>query len=152
MTDAQTLAPLIGEWTMEAVFPSTSPAAGMEVEGVARTVFEYLPGRQFVGQRWEVPHPAAPDGIAVIGWDEGRGSLVQHYFDSRGVARLYDVSLDDGVWRLSRTAADFSALDFAQRFSGTISEDARTIRGSWELSADGTEWEHDFELIYRRDG
>jgi hypothetical protein len=144
MTDTRSLAPLIGAWTME--------APGMEVEGVARTVFEWLPGRRFVVQRWEVPHPAAPDGIAVIGWDEGRGSLVQHYFDSRGVARLYETSVANGVWRLSRTVADFSALDFAQRFSGAISEDGRTIRGSWETSADGAAWELDFELIYRRDG
>src|SRR3954452_6030018 len=117
---------------MEAVFPSTSLAAGMEVDGVARTVFEYLPGRQFVIQRWEVPHPAAPDGIAVIGWDEGRGSLVQHYFDSRGAALLHETSLPAGVWPLARTSADFSPLDFAQRFAGTISEDGSTIRGAWE--------------------
>ena len=150
MTDAQSLAPLIGAWTMEAVFPSSSPAAGMAVEGVARTVFEYLPGEQFVIQRWEVPHPQAPDGIAVIGWDGARGGLVQHYFDSRGVARLYDTSLEDGVWRLSRTAADFSPLDFAQRFRGTFDDDGRTLRGAWETSPDGAAWEHDFELIYHR--
>lgn len=146
----ESLEPLIGAWRMEAVFPRTSPASGMEVQGVARTVFEWLPGRQFVIQRWEVPHPAAPDGIAIIGWDEGRGTYLQHYFDSRGVARLYEMSVGDGVWTLSRTAADFSALDFAQRYTGRFSEDGRTIRGSWELSHDGATWEHDFDLIYSR--
>jgi hypothetical protein len=144
------LEPLIGEWRMDAVFPSTSPAAGMEADGVARVVFEYLPGRQFVIQRWEVPHPNAPDGIAIIGWDSGRGSLLQHYFDSRGVARLYEMSFGDGVWKLSRTAPDFSQLDFAQRYTGTISDDGRAIRGNWELSTDGSQWEHDFELSYSK--
>jgi len=146
----ESLAPLLGEWRMEAVFPSTSPAAGMKAEGVARTVFEYLPGRQFLIQRWEVPHPAAPDGIAIIGWDSGRGSVLQHYFDSRGVARLYEMSFGDGVWKLSRTAADFSPLDFAQRYTGTISQDGSTIQGSWELATDGSQWEHDFELNYSK--
>jgi hypothetical protein len=146
----QSLGPLIGEWRMDAVFPSSSPAAGMESDGVARAVFDYLPGGQFVIQRWEVPHPAAPDGIAMIGWDGGRGSLLQHYFDSRGVARLYEMSFGDGVWKLSRTAADFSPLEFAQRYTGEISDDGRAIRGAWELSTDGSKWEHDFELIYSK--
>jgi hypothetical protein len=149
-TTMESLAPLIGEWSMEAVFPSSSPAAGLEAEGVARTVFEYLPGGQFVIQRWQVPHPAAPDGIALIGWDSGRGCLLQHYFDSRGVARLYELSLEDRVWKLARTAPDFSPLDFAQRFTATISDDGQTIRGSWELAEDGSSWEHDFELIYTK--
>jgi hypothetical protein len=144
------LQPFIGEWNMEAVFPSSSPAAGMQATGVARTVFEYLAGRRFVIQRWELPHPDAPDGIAIIGWDRDRGSLVQHYFDSRGVARLYEMSFEDGLWKLSRTAADFSPLDFAQRYTGRISEDGDTIQGRWELSTDGPQWQHDFELNYRK--
>jgi hypothetical protein len=146
----QNLRPLIGAWRMDAVFPSSSPAAGIASDGVARAVFDYLPGGQFVIQRWEVPHPAAPDGIAIIGWDGGRGSLLQHYFDSRGVARLYEMGFGDGVWRLSRTAADFSPLEFAQRYTGAISDDGRVIRGAWELSTDGSKWEHDFELIYSK--
>lgn len=144
------LEPLIGEWGMEAVFPPTSPAAGMQLEGVARTTFEWLPGRAFLIQRWEVPHPAAPDGIAVIGWDSARGGLLQHYFDARGVARLYEMSVGEGVWKLSRTTADFSPLDFAQRYTGTFSEDGRAISGAWELAHDGSKWEHDFELNYQR--
>ena len=146
----ESLQPLVGEWRMEALFPSSSPAAGTEGHGVPRTVFEWLPGRRFLIQRWAVPHPAAPDGIAIIGWDSGRGSLLQHYFDSRGVARLYEMSLADGVWTLSRTAADFSPLDFAQRYTGTFSDDGRTIRCKWERSTDGATWEHDFELNYSR--
>jgi hypothetical protein len=73
----QSLEPLIGEWRMDVVFPSTSAAGGMDAGGVAR--FEYLRGRRFVIQRWEITNPDAPDGIAIIGWDGGRGSLVQHY-------------------------------------------------------------------------
>jgi len=135
---------------MQAVFPSTSPVDTSEVQGAARTVFEWLPGQRFVVQRWEVPHPAAPDGIAIIGFDGGRGSYLQHYFDSRGVARLYEMSFVDGVWKLSRTTADFSLLDFSQRYTGTFGADGGTIRGSWESSNDGATWEHDFELIYTK--
>jgi hypothetical protein len=78
------------------------------------------------------------------------GGYTQHYFDSRGVVRLYAMSLVDGVWTLTRESPDFSPLDFRQRFTGTISEDENTITGAWEKCLDGGEWEHDFALTYRR--
>ena len=144
------LEPLIGEWRMDPVFPSTSPIDTTEAHGAARAVFEWLAGQQFLVQRWEVPHPAAPDGIAVIGFDRAKGTYLQHYFDSRGVARLYEMSFAEGVWKLWRTAADFSPLNFSQRYTGTLSDDGATIRGAWETSSDGSTWEHDFELVYTR--
>jgi hypothetical protein len=149
-TPIERLAPYIGEWRMQAVFPDALPTQTTEAQVPARTVFEWLSGQQFVVQRWEVSDPAAPDGIAIIGWDRGRGTYVQHYFDSRGVARLYEMSFADGVWKLSRTTPDFSPLDFSQRYTGTFSDEGRTIRGRWESSSDGVRWEHDFELIYTK--
>ena len=50
-------------------------------------------GRRFLIQRWEVEHPDAPDGIAIIGLDADHGGLLQHYFHSRGVARVYEMTL-----------------------------------------------------------
>jgi hypothetical protein len=68
-----------------------------------RVTFAWLPGRKFLIRRWEVPVPDAPDGIAVIGADpEREGEYLQHYFDSRGVARLYKMSFENGVWKLWR--------------------------------------------------
>jgi hypothetical protein len=75
---------------------------------------------------------------------------VQHYFDSRGVARIYRMSFADGIWRLSRSSADFSPLDFWQRFTGTFSEDGARIEGRWEISDDGSSWTVDFDLIYTK--
>ena len=149
MTEIERLEPFIGEWTMEAVFPHAEP---VETEGRARTVFEWLPGNRFVVQRWEVPHPDAPDGIAVIGYDAARQTLLQHYFDSRGVARVYEMGFDGETWTLERTQPDFAPLDFAQRYRGTFSEDKRTIEGAWELTTDGGQWQHDFDLTYSRIG
>jgi saccharopine dehydrogenase (NAD+, L-lysine-forming) len=56
----------------------------------------------------------------------------------------------DGVWTLSRDSPDFSPLDFRQRFTGELSADGRTISGRWETSKDGSTWEHDFDLTYRK--
>ncbi len=140
------LEPFIGQWSMEAEFPALPPS---DVRG--KTMFEWLAGGPFLLQRWAVPIPEAPDGIAVVAWSQARDRYLQHYFDSRGVARVYEMSFDGTLWHLSRTAADLSPLDFAQRFTGTFSPDAQTITGSWETGeVDGSCWKHDFTLTYRR--
>ena len=112
---SERLEPLIGQWNMQAVFPSSSPIDSPEAHGAARTVFEWLPGRQFLVQRWEVAHPAAPDGIAIIGFDASRGCYLQHYFDSRGVARLYEMSFAAGM----EAVADQAGL-LTARFLATL--------------------------------
>ena len=138
----------VGEWSMAAKFKDLPPA-----DAGARVVFEWMPGGRFLIQRWEVPVPEAPDGIAIIGADpEHAGDFLKHYFDTRGVARVYRMSLTDRVWKLWRDTPDFSPLDFSQRYTGTFADDGTTITGSWEISHDGKTWEHDFELTYTKIG
>jgi hypothetical protein len=138
---------LVGEWSLEARFPGVPPS---DVRG--RVVFEWMTGGKFLVERWEVPIPEAPDGLAIIGFDDGRQALLQHYFDSRGVARIYEMTLESNLWTLSRTAPDFSPLSFSQRFTGRFTDDAMRIDGRWELARDGGGWAHDFDLIYTRAG
>jgi hypothetical protein len=149
-TPMDTLTPLLGEWRMTAIFKDL-PSADTD----ARVRFEWLSGGPFLIQRWEIPIPEAPDGIAIIGPDpESEGQYLQHYFDSRGVARVYEMSLENGVWKLWRDAPDFSPLHFSQRYSGAFSDDGRTITGAWEICHDGAgaTWEHDFDLTYTKAG
>ena len=127
------LEPLIGRWRIGV------PGAGGDVE------FAWLGDNAFVVQRWRSDPPEFPDGIAVIGPNEAGDGFVQHYFDTRGVARRYEMSLDDGEWRLWRNDPDF-----AQRFTGSLSPDGRTISGAWEIAQDRTTFEHDFDLTYTR--
>ena len=142
----EALKPLVGEWRMVPTFKGMPPA-----DVGARVPFKWLPGERFLIQRWEIPIPEAPDGIAIIGPDpEISGNYLQHYFDSRGVARVYKMSFENGVWKLWRDEADVSPLDFSQRYTGTFSDDGKTIAGAWEICHDGTTWEHDFDLTYTR--
>jgi hypothetical protein len=136
----------IGQWSMEARFPGGTGTP------VGRSRFEWALGGQFLVQHTEVPIPEAPDSLAIVGVDVQSGGYVQHYYDSRGVARLYAMSFADGVWTLLRESPDFSALDFGQRFTATLSADGTTITGAWQKCFDGSEWEHDFALNYRRIG
>lgn len=99
-----------------------------------------------------MPIPEAPDGLAVLGWDEGRGTFLQHYFDERGVARVYEMTLEGGVWTLERTTPDFSDFKFSQRFTGTFSEDGSRIEGTFEIADDHRTWEKDFDVLDTRVG
>jgi hypothetical protein len=141
----------IGDWSIEARFPGPEPAPSAASGGpMARSRFEWALGGQFLLQHTEVPVPEAPDSLAIVGTDPRTGGYTQHYYDSRGVVRLYAMGFAGGVWTLTRESPDFSPLDFRQRFTGTFSEDGNTITGAWEKCPDGGEWEHDFALTYRR--
>lgn len=147
---------LVGTWDQEATFEAGyfGPGSDAVTLGGAQTTFTWLDGGFFLIQRMRVDNPDAPNGITIIGAglspypDDAAtepGPLAQHYYDSRGAARVYQMSLDDGVWKLWRTAPGFS-----QRFSGTLAPDGRTIQGAWEKSRDGVTWEHDFRLTYSK--
>jgi hypothetical protein len=84
-------------------------------------------------------------GTWIIGPDDAAGTYCVLHYDSRGVSRIYQMSLSDGVWKVWR---DFPG--FSQRFSGNFSEDGNTITASWEKSVDGSKWEHDFDLTYTK--
>jgi hypothetical protein len=132
---------LIGEWVMEADFPGGHGGTG-------RAVFEWALERRFLICRTEVP--GAPDAIEIMGYDPGRMPYCQHYFDSRGIARVYAMDLSDGVWTLLRDSADFTPLEFAQRYTGTFAADGQRIDGRWESANDGVTWELDFHLNYAK--
>ena len=98
-------------------------------------------------QRWEVRHPDAPDGIAIIGFGSNETPYLQRYFDSRGVSTWHGL-----CQRCLDTPADCGEHpDFSQRFSGHFSEDGCSIAGGWETSYDnGSHWSADFDLTYTR--
>ena len=133
---------LAGEWTVQAGIPDVPPG---------RVVFEWDLDRAFLVQRSAIPKSVFPSSLSLIARDATTGGFTQHYFDSRGVVRLYRMSLQDGVWTLLHTEPDFSPLDFAKRFEGTFGAGGSSIDGRWETSSDGgTTWELDFPLTYTR--
>ncbi len=139
MTDMEALEALVGEWTTEATMPGT----GEPVHG--EMTVEWLEGGGYLIQRSTMEDPRFPRAITVIGPDRSGEMIVQHYFDSRGVARVYEIALEHGVLTLSRDDADF-----AQRFTGRFSDDGSTVEGAWERTEEDGTWVHDFDLVYRR--
>jgi hypothetical protein len=134
----------VGEWTVQVHLADA--LAG-------RTVFEWALGGQYLQQRSASPRPDFPETLALVAPDEAAGSYVQHYFDSRGVVRIYRMELRGRRWTLLRAEADFSPLAFWQRFQGEFSADGSVIEGQWEMSPDGgAQWNVDFGMTYTRAG
>lgn len=141
-SDEQALRPLhalLGAWSLELRHPAFTDTV---VAGEAS--FEWLEGERFLLQRSTNEHPDFPDSLSVIGVTDGEQSM--HYFDSRGVFRIYLWSFDDdGRWRISRDDPGFS-----QRFRGSFEDGDNTLAGRWQLSRDNDTWDDDLEITYRR--
>ena len=82
--------------------------------------------------------------------ERATGSLLQHYFETRGVVCVYEMALAGRSWTLERTKEDFSPLNFSERFIGTFTEDGKTIDGTWEIAHNHSTYEKDFDVVYRK--
>jgi hypothetical protein len=131
---------LVGEWQLAVDLPGAEDVRG-------HVMFEAM--GDILVQRTTVPVPEAPDSCCIVICADD-GSYVQHYFDARGVSRLYAMTFDGRTWTLQRAKPDFSPLDFHQRFVATISADGEAVDGEWQSSDDGQQWRRDFGLTYSR--
>ena len=134
----------VGKWTIKLDFPAHEDHPGFS--GEAPGSFEWLDkDKTFLVYRAGVEGSGFPVGYCLIGGDDNNDNYSLLYSDSRGVARIYQMSFTDGVWKQWRD--DPSA--FSQRFSATFSPDGRTITGQWDINEDGT-WNKDFDITYTK--
>jgi hypothetical protein len=139
------LGPLIGTWEFETFVEGRSMGRG-------RATFDWIEDGAFVLERseadWRDPGwvENAPKATqSVIGFDDTTDEVAMLYADDRGVFRIYRGTLTAEAWTLERAAPDFH-----QRFVGVFGDDGRTIDSRWESSPDGTAWELDFPMTYRK--
>lgn len=139
MASIRDLEPLIGDWSVTLTFPDDAIPT---MRGT--TSFSWELDEQFVLQRSGADHAAAPTGMCVLA-PHGDG-FRQHYFDSRGVVRRYEMTFADGLWKLWR---DVEPPDFSQAFEVRTSDDGATMTGWWRRVEAGS-WLHDFDIVYTR--
>lgn len=136
MVRADQLDALVGEWETEATHPL--------IEGVVhgRSVLEWRTGRRSLIHRSEAPPGTVPSTIAIIGGGETPGTWPMHYFDSRGVSRVYQVTFERGVGGSGAIIPDpRSASPAPSRTAGARSG------GRSELQEDGL-WKPDLHQIW----
>ena|SRR5919199_1176916 len=137
---------LVGQWETQATHRLRP---GLVIRG--RSTFEWLEGGHFLIWRARNEHPEFPDSISILGCedagDSGKsgGGCSMHYFDSRGLSRVYALGAEAGVWRFWGDVPGSS-----QRFTGRLSADGDTITGLAEIRQDGTTWEDDLPITFKR--
>ena len=130
---------LVGEWTMV----GTHPEFPSEAHG--HSSFEWLVEGALLVWHFDWERRGPPSALSVIGHDDSVETCCMLYSDERGVARIYQMSLEGGVWKMWRDSPGFS-----QRVTGTISSDGNTIPCQWEWSYDEEHGEQNLDVTYTR--
>jgi len=148
-TEFQTLGRrLVGERTTEATHPALP---GVLITGSSR--FEWLDGEQFLILRSHFDHPDIPDALSILGEIDG---LSMHYFDARGVSRLYALTAAGDAWSIlmdqRAPGRSFAKRDapFSQRVTYTLGPEDETMVGEGALSHDDVRWDDDLQIEFRR--
>ena len=117
--------PLIGEWHGEGEMP-IEPPMKISVEATIERLGEFIVFRS-VGEPADVP-----DSISIIGGAPEGEPQPMHYFDARGVERLYLTTLEGSTWTIWRAPGEDwngpHGPGFNQRFIGEISADGNDDR------------------------
>lgn len=80
----------------------------------------------------------------VFGRNDARDRFVALYHDERGVARVFDLTLDGDTWTLHRADPDFH-----QRLIGQVDGD-RIVAHPDMSEDDGATWVKDFDMTFER--
>ena len=131
---------LVGEWTTEATHPAVP---GTIISGSSQV--EWLEGEQFVIYRTHYDHPDFPDAISIIGDTDG---LHMHYFDTRGVYRLFELTVSADGWAIAIGPHGDPPLSL--RVAYTFEHADRKMSGKGQLSYDDVNWDDDLEITYLR--
>jgi hypothetical protein len=124
---------LVGSWEF------TMHHSAMSEPITGRQRYEWVLDGAFVLMHWTYDHPDFPDAMALISQER------YHYFDVRGIVRIFDLELSDDGWSMINLDKDFS-----QRASARFTN-PDLIEGSGEVSRDaGASWQPDFTITYRR--
>jgi hypothetical protein len=124
---------LLGTWD----FTMEHNAVSGPITG--RESYERVLDGAFVLQRRTYEHPDFPDAMALLSEDR------YHYFDVRGIVRVFDFEIDDAGWSMVMVADEFSQRVSA-RFRGPDAMDS-TGEASYDS---GVTWQPDFAATYQR--
>jgi hypothetical protein len=124
---------LLGTWEV------TMHHSDMSELVTGRQRYERVLDGAFMLQHWTYDHPDFPDAMALL--SENR----YHYFDVRGITRVFELEVDDAGWSMIHLDEDLSQRQTA-RFRGP-----NVIGSTGERSYDaGVTWQPDYTMTYQR--
>ena len=124
---------LPGTWDL------TMRHADIEEPVIGRHRYEWVLDEAFLQLRLAYERPDFPDAMALFSPER------YYYFDVRGIARVFDLTLDDDGWSMTNVTGDGLSQRATARFTGDD-----TIEVTGERSTDtGATWEPDFTMNLR---
>jgi hypothetical protein len=135
-----TLERAVGPWAVTGSHPYLP---GRILRGLVR--FERIDGGAFLRMHSKMDDPEIPEGVAIFGTDDADNACTMLYFDIRGVARTYAVTLHADGFAWSRDAPELT-----QRYRVTIADNGDTMQGEGTMKKSGQTWEPDLRLSYVR--
>ena len=139
-TEIQRVADIfLGEWVLTITNQWWLEDPATVTSGTAKC--EWL-GDGFI--RLQAEFEGDPTWDFVFGRSDARDQFVVLYHDELGVLRVFELTLDDGTWMMSRTDPDFH-----QRLVGRV--EANRMVGRADASDDrGATWRKNFDLVFER--
>jgi hypothetical protein len=138
---------LLGEWAVDGEMDLGG--RGLAVNG--RTTIERLGA--FIVVRTTLEPAEFPDSLSIIGGGEAGDPEPMHYFDERGVQRLYLTTIAGDTWTIWTGDETWrESPGFRQRYVGQLAPGSDRISGAWQRGLDdsGERWELDFRFDYAR--
>jgi hypothetical protein len=132
---------LIGNWTTRGTHPAMP---GRVLRG--RTSFAWHEGGAFLVLHSQVDEPDFPDGVAIIGSDDGAGKFSMIYFDERGTSRIFDVSVSNRTVSCKRDDPVF-----AQSLVITVEDREGKMTSTGKMSRNGGPWTDDLSQVFERE-
>lgn len=121
----------VGKWNTEGQIKSTSSSPASRLTAV--DTYEWLPGGFFLihyvdGRMGDEEVKT----MEIIGYDISSQAYFTHSFDNQGNTGVYQANLHERTWTIKGES---------ERFTGEFSNDGNTLKGNWELSRDGYNWQ-----------
>ena len=125
---------LPGTWDL------TMHHADIEEPVLGRHRYDWVLDGAFLQLRWTYERPDFPDAMAMFAPPR------YHYFDVRGVVRVFDLTLAEDGWSMVNVTGDGLSQRTTARFTG-----ADTVEVTGQRSTDtGASWEPDFTMTLAR--
>ncbi|MBS4192921.1 DUF1579 family protein [Bacillus sp. FJAT-49705] len=121
----------VGKWKTEGQIKATSSSPAARLTAV--DTYEWLPGGFFL-----IHYVDARMGdmevktTEIIGYDASSQTYFTSSFDNQGNTGTYQANLREGAWTINGKT---------ERFTGEFSDGGNILKGKWEMSSDGSNWE-----------
>lgn len=139
----QELKEFIGTWEMEISNASFLSDPKEIIKATAS--FQWFEDGEFLILRQGTKKKETPWAVWLISRDKDSSSYSIFYMDDQQSSRVYEMSFESSIWKIWRNGPEFK-----QRFTAEVNRGKTIITGHWERSKDGQNWDHDFDLTYKR--